>query len=239
MQITGTNVIAAPGLTVWNALNDPEVLRRCLPGCESVERLSAEDFKIIMTAAVGPLKARFNGKLRMTDARPPSACVLQFEGQGGAMGFGKGTSTVSLRDVPEGTELTYTAEAQIGGKLAQVGSRLIDGVARKMSDDFFKAFRDQVAPPQAAEPAPVAPVAPATVAPATITAPAVAAEPAAAVAGPVVASAAALPSHAPAATHAVAHPQAQAAGFMVPAWWLAPAASLGAIAAIAGGLLLR
>lgn len=228
MQITGTNVIAAPGLTVWNALNDPDVLRRCLPGCESVERVSAEDFKIIMTAAVGPLKARFNGKLRMTDARPPSACVLQFEGQGGAMGFGKGTSTVSLRDVPEGTELTYTAEAQIGGKLAQVGSRLIDGVARKMSDDFFKAFRDQVAPPQpAAEPAPVATVAPATVAAAT--------DPAAV--EPVVASAAAVPPQAVLASQAVAHPQA--AGFMVPAWWLAPAASLGAVAAIAGGLLLR
>jgi carbon monoxide dehydrogenase subunit G len=229
MQITGTNIIAAPGLTVWNALNDPDILRRCLPGCESVERIGAEDFKIIMTAAVGPLKARFNGKLRMTDARPPSACVLHFEGQGGAMGFGKGTSTVSLREVPEGTELTYTAEAQIGGKLAQVGSRLIDGVARKMSDDFFKAFRDQLAPPPAA-----APQAPAV---AQVTSPPdapelIAAQPVAQQRAPVTVPAALAP-----AGHAVA--RSEAAGFMVPAWWLAPAASIGAIAAIAGALLTR
>lgn len=216
MQITGTNIIAAPGHMVWSALNDPEVLRRCLPGCESVERTSAEDFKIVMTASVGPLKARFNGKLRMTDARPPTDCVLQFEGQGGAMGFGKGTSTVSLREVPEGTELTYTAEAQVGGKLAQVGSRLIDGVARKMSDDFFKAFRNQVAPPETAAAAPAAQV---TAAPAVLAPEAV------------LAGAVATTSHAAA--------RSEPAAFVVPAWWLAPAVSLGALAAIAGGLLLR
>ena len=220
MQITGTNIIAAPGHRVWSALNDPEVLRRCLPGCESVERTSPEDFKIVMTASVGPLKARFNGKLRMTDARPPTDCVLQFEGQGGAMGFGKGSSTVSLREVPEGTELTYTAEAQVGGKLAQVGSRLIDGVARKMSDDFFKAFRNQVAPPEvpaaapAAAPAAQVTAAPALRAPETVPAGSVATPSNAAVRG-------------------------EPAAFVVPAWWLAPAVSLGALAAIAGGLLLR
>lgn len=219
MQITGSNIIAAPGGAVWDALNDPDVLRRCLPGCESVERTSPEDFRIVMTASVGPLKAKFNGKLRMTDAVPPTSCVLHFEGQGGPMGFGKGTSTVTLRPVPEGTELTYTAEAQVGGKLAQVGSRLIDGVARKMSDDFFKAFRNQVAPPAADEgkPAPKSaePVerearsAPAAVAVAATTLP--------------------TPVTAP----------RESTSFVVPAWWLAPAFSLGAIAAIAGGLLLR
>lgn len=226
MQITGTNIIAAPGQAVWNALNDPDVLRRCLPGCESVERTSPEDFKIVMTASVGPLKARFNGKLRMTDAVPPSSCVLRFEGQGGAMGFGKGTSTVSLRDVPEGTELTYTAEAQVGGKLAQVGSRLIDGVARKMSDDFFTAFRNQVAP-EAVAPTPPAVVTPA----ASVTA---SAEPIATRAAPALASPAA-------AAAPIGHPAASPspAAFMVPAWWLGPAAALGAIAAIAGGLLLH
>lgn len=226
MQITGTSIIAAPGLAVWSALNDPDILRRCLPGCESVERTGAEDFRIVMTAAVGPLKARFNGKLRMTDATPPTGCVLHFEGQGGAMGFGKGMSTVALREVPEGTELTYTAEAQVGGKLAQVGSRLIDGVARKMSDDFFKAFRDQLAPPpmqpapasapgaQDASLQPVADAAAARDLPQALAVP----------------SAAALPS---AGTRNDAHP------FMVPAWWLAPAVGLGAFVAIAGGLLLR
>ena len=216
MQITGSNIIAAPGDVVWSALNDPDVLRRCLPGCESVERTGPEDFRIVMTASVGPLKAKFNGKLRMTDATPPTGCVLHFEGQGGPMGFGKGTSTVALRPVPEGTELTYTAEAQVGGKIAQVGSRLIDSVARKMSDDFFKAFRNQVAPPPAA----ATPAA----APADV--------PAAGAAAPVaVAATAARP--APVA----ATPASNA--FVVPAWWLAPAFSLGAIAAIAGGLLLR
>jgi carbon monoxide dehydrogenase subunit G len=227
MQITGTNIIAAPRPTVWSALNDPAILRACLPGCESVERTGPEDFKIVMTAAVGPLKARFNGKLRMTDATPPSSCVLHFEGQGGAMGFGKGTSTVSLREVPEGTELTYTAEAQIGGKLAQVGSRLIDGVARKMSDDFFKAFRDQLAPKEAAVAAtPAAEVIPVPVAPEATAVHAAAAQ---APAAP--AAAGSVASHTPA--------RSAPAGFVVPAWWLGPAMSLGAVAAIAGGLLLR
>jgi uncharacterized protein len=223
MQITGTNLIAAPGEAVWNALNDPDVLRRCLPGCESVERTGADDFKIVMTAAVGPLRARFNGKLRMTDARPPSGCVLHFEGQGGPMGFGKGMSTVSLRDVPQGTELTYTAEAQVGGKLAQVGSRLIDGVARKMSDDFFKAFGDQLAPPQA----PARPQAAATQGTAVPTASAASAADLRTSAATVVPVAAAAPA------------RADAAGFVVPAWWLGPAATLGAAAAIAGAMLLR
>ena len=178
-----------------------------------------------MTAAVGPLKARFNGKLRMTDARPPSSCVLHFEGQGGAMGFGKGTSTVSLREVAEGTELTYTAEAQVGGKLAQVGSRLIDGVARKMSDDFFKAFRDQVAPQAAAVESP--PVAPAIDVPGR----------SAAQTAPAEAPATGPAAGAGATTHAIAREVSSA--FMVPAWWLGPAVALGAVVAIAGGLLLR
>lgn len=223
MQITGTNVIAAPRQTVWNGLNDPEILRRCIPGCDSVERTGPEDFKIVMTAAVGPLKARFNGKLRIADANPPTSCVLHFEGQGGAMGFGKGSSTVSLREVPEGTELTYTAEAQVGGKLAQVGSRLIDGVARKMSDDFFAAFRKQLEPAQA----PVAEAAPA--------------------AAPVQAVAAGVPAQALPAAAAPAAPTAPAvhtdradrAPVMVPGWWLAPAALLGGIVAIAGALFIR
>lgn len=143
MEITGTQTIAAPRADVWQALNDPATLRRCLPGCESVERLTPEEFRIVITAAIGPLRPRFNGTLRMTEAAPPASCVMVFEGQGGAMGFGKGTATVSLREDGGATELSYAARAQVGGKLAQVGSRLIDGVARKISDDFFAAFHRQ------------------------------------------------------------------------------------------------
>jgi carbon monoxide dehydrogenase subunit G len=236
MEITGTSTIAAPVQAVWNALNDPDILRRCLPGCETVERTGPEDFRIVMTASVGPLRARFNGKLRMTDAQPPTRCVLQFEGQGGAMGFGKGMSTVSLREVPEGTELTYTAQAQVGGKLAQVGSRLIDGVARKMSDDFFNALRLQLAPEPAAQPVPAAePV----TQPAPRTGPAQGSTMRSAPAEAATA-ASAVSTAGPAPVHtAPAVARAEAAAYLVPAWWLGLAASLGAIAAIAGGLLLR
>lgn len=228
MEITGTSVIPAPQGAVWNALNDPDTLRHCLPGCESVERTGADAFKIVMTAAVGPLKARFNGLLRITDAAPPSACVLVFEGQGGAMGFGKGSSNVALREVAEGTELTYSAQAQVGGKLAQVGSRLIDSVAKKMSDDFFKALRGQLSPKEAAPAgtlaAAAAPVAPPTGA-STQTG---STEPAAAAQR---ASAASIP-----ATHAAG---AVSNTIMVPGWWLGVAACIGALATLAGGLLLR
>lgn len=217
MEITGTSVIAAPGLAVWNALNDPDTLRHCLPGCESVERNGADAFRIVMTAAVGPLRARFNGLLRITDATPPNACVLVFEGQGGAMGFGKGSSNVTLREVAEGTELTYSAQAQVGGKLAQVGSRLIDSVAKKMSDDFFKALRAQLSPKESA-PAEAA---------ATPSSPP---QPAGKVADTArAASAVATPAAAAALSNTV----------MVPGWWLGVAASIGALATLAGGLLLR
>ncbi|WP_296554824.1 carbon monoxide dehydrogenase subunit G [Pigmentiphaga sp.] len=146
MDITGTQVIAAPRSEVWRALNDPDTLKRCLPGCESVEQAAPDAFRIVITAAVGPLRPRFNGSLRLTDAVPPASCVMVFEGQGGAMGFGKGSASVELREVEGGTELAYAAKAQVGGKLAQVGARLIDSVARKISDDFFKAFRKQFLP---------------------------------------------------------------------------------------------
>src|ERR1700712_3462709 len=136
MEIAGTQLIPAARLAVWDALNDPAVLKRCLPGCESVERTSAEEFKVIVAAAIGPLRARFNGVLRMTEAQPPRSCVMVFEGQGGAVGFGQGSARVALREQGGATVLDYNAQAQVGGKLAQIGSRLIDSVARKMSDDF-------------------------------------------------------------------------------------------------------
>lgn len=146
MQITGTQSIAATRDQVWSALNDPAILKGCLPGCESVERVTPELFRVVVVSAIGPLRARFNGNLQLTQARPPQSCVMVFEGQGGAVGFGKGQATVELDEVGNMTELRYSAQAQVGGKLAQIGSRLIDSVARKMSDDFFEAFRKLVAP---------------------------------------------------------------------------------------------
>ena len=146
MEILGQQLISAPRQRVWDALNDPAVLKECLPGCESVERVTPDEFRVIIKTAIGPLKARFQGSLKITEAKEPESCVMQFEGQGGAVGFGKGTSTVTLKETAEGTELSYEAKAQIGGKLAQVGSRLIDSVAKKMADDFFKAFQNALSP---------------------------------------------------------------------------------------------
>jgi carbon monoxide dehydrogenase subunit G len=221
MEITGTQAIAAPRSRVWDALNDPAILKRCLPGCESVERSSPDEFKVVVAAAIGPLRARFNGTLRIAEADPPKACVMVFEGQGGPVGFGKGTSTVTLSDTPAGTELAYSAKAQVGGKLAQVGSRLIDSVAKKMSDDFFTAFREQLAP----TPAPSAEPGVTTPGPTSAPAPAPAAS---------AAAAARMPADAPTATLA-----ARPGVTLVPGWWLAVAAAVGAAAAIAGAVLVR
>ena len=146
MEILGSQVIPADKQTVWNALNNPEVLKNCLPGCESVELTAPDQFKVAITTAIGPLKAKFKGTLQVTEANPPESCILVFEGQGGAVGFGKGSSKVTLTTVENGTELSYNAQAHVGGKLAQIGSRLIDSVAKKMSDDFFKAFNRELSP---------------------------------------------------------------------------------------------
>jgi carbon monoxide dehydrogenase subunit G len=144
MEILGSQIIPASQQAVWDALNSPEVLKKCLPGCESVELVSPDLFQVLITVAIGPLKAKFKGTLHVTEINEPQSCVLVFEGQGGAVGFGKGSSSVSLKTVEGGTELTYSAQAHVGGKLAQIGSRLIDSVAKKMSDDFFKAFNQEL-----------------------------------------------------------------------------------------------
>jgi carbon monoxide dehydrogenase subunit G len=148
MEILGQQFIAARRQQVWDALNDPLILKECLPGCETVERVTPEEFRIVIKTAIGPLKARFQGSLKISEAKVPESCVMDFELQGGAIGFGKGSATVNLKDVAEGTELIYGAKAQIGGKLAQVGSRLIDSVAKKMADDFFRAFQQAMSPKQ-------------------------------------------------------------------------------------------
>jgi uncharacterized protein len=234
MEIIGTQAIPAPRVTVWAALNDPEVLKKCLPGCESVERTAEDEFKVVVVTSIGPLRARFNGVLRLTEVNAPVSCVMVFEGQGGAVGFGKGSSAVTLSETPEGTALGYNAQAHVGGKLAQVGSRLIESVAKKMTDDFFKAFRKQLAPDAAPD--------------------ALAAGGAAASGGALGSAASATSSTGAAASTAHASSSASAGAAtssnahqnshldqrtMVPAWWLALAALIGSAATIAGALLLR
>jgi carbon monoxide dehydrogenase subunit G len=221
MEITGEQVISAPREAVWKALNDPQVLKACLPGCESVEQISPEQFKVVIKAVIGPLRARFQGLLRLVDPLPPASCTMHFEGQGGAVGFGKGSAQVMLREVPEGTALSYEAKAQVGGKLAQVGSRLIDGVVRKMADDFFTAFRRQLAP----EPAEAQPDR----------------HPGAQGAGSASAAragGASAPAPAAAPSAPALPPAGSSVPVMVPGWWLAPAAMLGAALAIAGALFI-
>ena len=146
MEISGEQRIALSQQRVWEALNDPAILKACIAGCESIERVSDNEYKVAMTAAIGPVKAKFSGKLLLADLNPPNSYSLAFEGSGGAAGFGKGAAQVSLAPDGSGTLLTYKAKASVGGKLAQIGSRLIDGVAKKMSDDFFAKFNATVAP---------------------------------------------------------------------------------------------
>jgi len=247
MEIIGTQLISAPREAVWLALNDPLILKNCLPGCESVEKLSNEEFKVIIKTSIGPLRARFQGSLIMTESHPPASCVMNFEGQGGAVGFGKGTSSVTLESVAEGTQLSYNAKAQIGGKLAQVGSRLIDSVAKKMTDDFFKAFKAQLQGPDV-EPSIKNALASQGLAPsrghAVSLSTEVAHPPSVAQVTPPAPANAEAAGHAHQASHAAhtAHTAPtplnhEEREHMVPAWWLAPACVLGAAIAIAARLI--
>jgi len=157
MDMSGEVRIAAPREAVWRALNDPEILRQCIPGCEEIEKLSDTEMTAKVTAKVGPVKARFGGKVTLSDLDPPNGYKISGEGQGGAAGFAKGGAVVRLTPDGSGTVLHYEVNAAVGGKLAQIGSRLIDGTARKMADDFFATFANLVtasAAPAAAEPAP-------------------------------------------------------------------------------------
>jgi uncharacterized protein len=145
MEMTGEQLIPVAQAEVWRGLNDPEVLKACIAGCEAIEKVSDNEYRVTIVASVGPVKAKFAGKLLLSDLNPPNSYSLSFEGSGGAAGFGKGGAQVSLKTEGAGTRLSYSAKASVGGKLAQVGSRLIDGVARKMADDFFVAFNEKVA----------------------------------------------------------------------------------------------
>ncbi|MCG8689782.1 MAG: carbon monoxide dehydrogenase subunit G [Minwuiales bacterium] len=145
MEMTGEQRIAASRETVWQALNDPDVLRQSIPGAETVDKVSDTEFAATVTAKVGPVKAKFKGNVTLSDIDPPNGYTISGQGQGGAAGFGKGEAKVSLAEDGGDTVLSYAVTASVGGKLAQIGSRLIDGVAKKMADDFFTSFNEIVA----------------------------------------------------------------------------------------------
>ena len=140
MEMQGERRIPAPRQAVWEKLNDPEALKQCIPGCESVEKTSDTEFTAKVRAKVGPVSAHFTGKVTLTDLNPPQGYTISGEGQGGVAGFAKGSAKVALEDEGNETVLRYGVQAQVGSKLAQIGSRLIDGTARKMADDFFNRF---------------------------------------------------------------------------------------------------
>ena len=144
MDMTGERRIPAPRQTVWEALNDPEVLKVSIPGCESLEKLADDQMKATAAVKVGPISARFTGKVHLTDIDPPNGYRISGEGQGGAAGFAKGGANVALADEGADTLLTYQVNAQVGGKLAQLGGRLIDASAKQMADQFFDRFSRQV-----------------------------------------------------------------------------------------------
>src|SRR5215471_10053167 len=150
MDMTGTQHIEAPRDVVWAALNDVEVLRQSIPGCQSIEKVSDTEMNAKVTLKVGPVKATFTGKVTLTDLDPPNGYTITGEGSGGAAGFAKGSAVVRLIEDTGATNLNYEVKAQIGGKLAQLGSRLIDATSKKLGFEFFEKFGEAVASTEAA-----------------------------------------------------------------------------------------
>lgn len=163
MEMQGSRQLAVTQQQAWDALNDPEVLKTCIPGCDKVEATGENQYAVGVAVRIGPVAARFNGKIALADVNPPNSYTLTFDGQGGAAGFGKGSAKVNLApNGAAGCELRYSAQAQVGGKIAQVGQRLVDGVAKSMADDFFKRFDEEMQrryPAAGAAPAPAPAVA--------------------------------------------------------------------------------
>ena len=145
MEMKGEQLVPASQQATWAALNDPEVLKACVPGCESITPAGENVYEVLMVARVGPVSAKFGGKLTLSDINPPQSYSISFEGQGGAAGFAKGGAHVSLFFENNQTKLVYEVKANVGGKLAQIGSRLVDAAARKVADDFFKNFNGKMA----------------------------------------------------------------------------------------------
>lgn len=145
MELQGHITLSAPSRTVWQALNDPDILRRCIPGCEEVKQISPEEMHARVLLRMGPVRARFAGKVTISDVRPLAGYTLHFEGSGGSAGFARGSSVITLKDAGAATELAYTADASVAGKLGQIGGRLIDASARQLADQFFANFQREVA----------------------------------------------------------------------------------------------
>ena len=145
MEMTGEYKIAAPRSKVWEALNDPETLAKCIPGCQELNKASDTELSATVKSKVGPVSATFTGKVTISDIDPPNGYRISGEGSGGVAGFAKGGAEVKLSDDGDDTVLTYVADAQVGGKLAQIGSRLIDSTAKKMAKEFFGKFAEEVA----------------------------------------------------------------------------------------------
>jgi uncharacterized protein len=145
MEMTGEQQIPVSQGKTWQALNDLEVLKACIPGCESIVPSGENEYDVVLTAKVGPVSAKFKGKLTLADLNPPHSYNLSFEGQGGVAGFARGNAQVNLTPAAEdATRLGYEVKAHVGGKLAQIGSRLIDGAAKKLAEQFFTAFNKHV-----------------------------------------------------------------------------------------------
>ena len=160
MEMSSSRVVPASVDATWRALNDPQVLKACIAGCESIDRIADNEYTVAMTARVGPVSAKFSGRIVLSDIVSPTSYTIAFDGQGGAAGFANGNAKVQLSPEGSGTRIDYQASAQVGGKLAQIGSRLVDGAAAKVADDFFgrlvehlgggaKAAEADVAPPEA------------------------------------------------------------------------------------------
>ncbi len=156
MDMQGARQLAIGQQQAWDALNDPGVLKICIPGCDSIEATGEGAYALVNAIKVGPVAARFKGAIHLADVNAPHSYTLNFEGNGGVAGFGKGSARVTLTPQEEGCELAYTVHATVGGKIAQVGQRLIDGVAKSMAESFFKRFDEEMQrrhgpPPEEAE----------------------------------------------------------------------------------------
>ena len=144
MEMSAEQIIPASQQQTWDALNDPAMLKQCVPGCESIDPIGDNQFQVLMVARVGPVSAKFKGKLTLSDIQPPTSYSIAFEGQGGAAGFAKGGAQVRLSPQGDSTRLVYDVKANVGGKLAQIGSRLVDAAAKKVADDFFRTFNEKL-----------------------------------------------------------------------------------------------
>jgi len=151
MDFNGRYIIPALPEAVWAGLNDPDTLKACIPGCQKIEKTDPTNFIATATLKIGPVKATFQGKVGLSDLDPPHRCRLSGEGQGGVAGFAKGDAEIVLTPEGDGTVLTYTAKASVGGKLAQIGQRLIDGAAKQIADDFFSRFAEKLTVPTPVE----------------------------------------------------------------------------------------